>query len=185
MNVYAVGPGILLIGVALAMLIFGAMPIVAARLISLAFRRADPRRRELIAEVQAVPRWERPVWVGEQIARIFTEAIPDRIAHRFRPTMTIDTAVGGTLDLSGLFGESSELHVVGHLGRRQGWIGAYRVIGEFVVEGHEELFAVPLRHDQNQLTITVTRPRRNILALRVNKGAAQFTLPISSSKRAR
>jgi hypothetical protein len=37
------------------------------RVIVLAFRRDDPRRRELLAELHAVPRIERPLWVAEQL----------------------------------------------------------------------------------------------------------------------
>lgn len=61
-----------------ALLVFGFFPGLVARLISLAFHKEDPRRKELIAEVYAVPRWERPFWVAEQLERAITEGIWER-----------------------------------------------------------------------------------------------------------
>lgn len=61
-----------------ALLVFGFFPGLAARLISLAFHKEDPRRKELIAEVYAVPRWERPFWVAEQLERAITEGLWER-----------------------------------------------------------------------------------------------------------
>jgi len=46
-----------------ALVVFGFAPGIALRLIVLAFHRDDPRRRELLAELYAVPRLERPFWV--------------------------------------------------------------------------------------------------------------------------
>jgi hypothetical protein len=50
-----------------ALLVFGPAPGAVLRLIVLAFRPDDPRRRELLAELHRVPRWERPFWVLQQL----------------------------------------------------------------------------------------------------------------------
>ncbi len=50
----------------LALVIFGFAPGLALSLILRLLPRDDPRRRELHAELYAVPRWERPFWVAEQ-----------------------------------------------------------------------------------------------------------------------
>lgn len=59
--------------------VFGFAPGAFLRLIVLAYYRDDPRRRELLAELHAVPRWERPVWVCEQIEEALFEGIGERI----------------------------------------------------------------------------------------------------------
>lgn len=48
----------------LVLLVFGFAPGFCLRLIVLAYPRSDPRRAELIAELYAVPRIQRPVWVA-------------------------------------------------------------------------------------------------------------------------
>jgi len=63
----------------------------ALRLIVLAFDREDPRRQELLAELYAVPRVERPFWVAEQLEVALIEglgyrlrwAATGRIIHRW------------------------------------------------------------------------------------------------------
>jgi hypothetical protein len=47
--------------VLVALVVFGFAPRAVLRLIVLAFRRDDPRRRELLAELHAVPHGKRPV----------------------------------------------------------------------------------------------------------------------------
>ncbi|GAB3148248.1 hypothetical protein GCM10027058_08540 [Microbacterium neimengense] len=84
MKDYLTAPGALLVGVIIGLVVFGVMPVLAAKLMSLAFPKDDPRRPEMAAEVYSVPRWERPVWVGEQVGRIFIEAVPARMSLRFR-----------------------------------------------------------------------------------------------------
>jgi hypothetical protein len=61
------------------LLVFGFAPGALLRLIVLAFRRDDPRRSELLAELYRVPRWERPVWVAEQLERALSEGLWERI----------------------------------------------------------------------------------------------------------
>jgi hypothetical protein len=62
-----------------ALLVFGFAPGALLRLIVLAFHRDDPRRRELLAELHAVPRWERPFWVFEQLEVALFEGIWERV----------------------------------------------------------------------------------------------------------
>lgn len=63
-----------------ALALFGFAPGAALRLIVLAFPRDDPRRRELLAELHAVPRLERPFWVAEQLELALFEGLWGRIA---------------------------------------------------------------------------------------------------------
>jgi hypothetical protein len=64
----------------LALLVWGFAPGAVLRLIVLAFRRDDPRRAELRAELYAVPRVERPFWVAEQLEVALVEGLGDRLA---------------------------------------------------------------------------------------------------------
>lgn len=50
-----------------ALVTFGLAPGLLLRVIVKAFRRDDPRREELLAELHVVPRAERPFWVLEQV----------------------------------------------------------------------------------------------------------------------
>ena len=62
-----------------ALLVFGFAPGALLRLICLAFHRDDPRRKELRAELYAVPRLERPFWVLEQLEVALFDGIGDRL----------------------------------------------------------------------------------------------------------
>jgi hypothetical protein len=62
-----------------ALLVFGFAPGALLRVVVLAFRRDDPRRSELLAELHAVPRLERPFWVLEQLEVALFEGVWDRI----------------------------------------------------------------------------------------------------------
>jgi hypothetical protein len=74
------------------LLVFGFAPGAVLRLIVLAFDRDDPRRRELLAELHAVPRLERPFWVFEQLEVALAEGVWERVVwaatgriiHRWR-----------------------------------------------------------------------------------------------------
>jgi hypothetical protein len=66
----------------LALAVFGFLPGVVLRIFLLAFRRGDPRRAELLAELRAVPRWERPFWVFEQAEVALFEGLLERIKSR-------------------------------------------------------------------------------------------------------
>jgi hypothetical protein len=61
------------------LLVFGFAPGALLRLIVLAFRRDDPRRSEMLAELHRVPRLERPIWVVEQLEVALFEGIGERV----------------------------------------------------------------------------------------------------------
>ncbi|HMG44894.1 MAG TPA: DUF2314 domain-containing protein [Acidimicrobiales bacterium] len=63
----------------LSILVFGFAPGAALRIIVLAFHREDPRRQELLGEIYAVPRWERPYWVAQQLEAAIFEGLGGRI----------------------------------------------------------------------------------------------------------
>lgn len=59
----------------LAIVVYGIAPGLALALIVKLLHKDDPRRRELQAELYAVPRWERPFWVGEQLEVALREGL--------------------------------------------------------------------------------------------------------------
>jgi hypothetical protein len=65
-----------------AVAVYGFFPGVVLRFILLAFRRSDPRRAEILAELRAVARWERPFWVAEQAEVALFEGLLERIKSR-------------------------------------------------------------------------------------------------------
>ena len=67
-----------------AIVVLGFAPGAVLRVIVLAFERSDPRRRELLGELHSVPRWERPLWVGEQLEVALAEGIGSRLARAYR-----------------------------------------------------------------------------------------------------
>jgi hypothetical protein len=69
----------------IALLVWGFAPGALLRLIVLAYRRDHPRRRELLGELHAVPRIERPFWVVEQLESALFEGLLARLrAHGSR-----------------------------------------------------------------------------------------------------
>ncbi|MWB99035.1 hypothetical protein [Agromyces seonyuensis] len=64
----------------LIILVWGFAPGVVVRLASLGFRRDDPRRKEMIAELYVVARWEQPIWAAQQLERSLTEGLFGRLA---------------------------------------------------------------------------------------------------------
>lgn len=60
-------------------LVFGFAPGAVLRLSVLWLPKDDPRRRELIGELYAMKRWERPVWVFQQLETILFEGLSLRI----------------------------------------------------------------------------------------------------------
>jgi hypothetical protein len=64
----------------LIVLTFGFAPGFCLRLIVLAYPRNDPRRAELVAEIYAVPRIQRPFWVAEQLEVALFEGLPHRLS---------------------------------------------------------------------------------------------------------
>jgi hypothetical protein len=79
LHVVASWPGLLLV-----VIVFGFAPGFCLRLIVLAYPRGDPRRKELIAELYAVPRIQRPLWVAEQLEVALFEGLPHRISTVIR-----------------------------------------------------------------------------------------------------
>ena len=71
-----------------ALLVFGFAPGVALRLIVLFYRRGNPRRQELLGELYAVPRIERPFWVAEQLEVALFEGLRDRFRAWRNKTVT-------------------------------------------------------------------------------------------------
>jgi hypothetical protein len=61
-----------------AILAFGFAPGVALRLIVLLYPRGNPRRRELLGELYAVPTIERPFWVAAQLELALFEGLRTR-----------------------------------------------------------------------------------------------------------
>ncbi len=68
----------------LVVVMFGFAPGFCLRLIILAYPRSDPRRKELIAELYAVPRIQRPLWVAEQLEVALFEGLGHRISAAIR-----------------------------------------------------------------------------------------------------
>jgi hypothetical protein len=68
----------------LVVVVFGCAPGFFLRLFVLAYRRSDPRRAELIAELYAVPRIERPLWVAEQLEVALFEGLVPRVLAAIR-----------------------------------------------------------------------------------------------------
>ncbi|MDQ3274005.1 MAG: hypothetical protein M3Q39_02960 [Actinomycetota bacterium] len=68
----------------LVLVVFGFAPGFCLRLIVLAYPRSDPRRAELIAELYAVPRVQRPLWVAEQLEVALFEGLAHRVSAALR-----------------------------------------------------------------------------------------------------
>jgi hypothetical protein len=62
----------------IALLVFGFAPGVVLRLIVLFYPRGNLRRQELLSELYAVPRIERPFWVAEQLEVALFEGLRGR-----------------------------------------------------------------------------------------------------------
>jgi hypothetical protein len=64
----------------LVVVVFGLAPGLCLRLIVLAYPRGDPRRAELIAELYAVSRIQRLLWVAEQLEVALFEGLGHRMS---------------------------------------------------------------------------------------------------------
>lgn len=84
----------------LVVVVFGFAPGFCLRLIVLAYPRHDPRRDELIAELYAVPRIWRPLWVAEQLETALFEGLKQRArsASRWLRRRGVRTPSAGALD---------------------------------------------------------------------------------------
>lgn len=63
----------------IVLVVFGFAPGAVLRVIVLAFHRDDSRRKELLAELPVVPRFERPFWVLEQLEVALFEGAWERV----------------------------------------------------------------------------------------------------------
>ena len=70
-------PGLLLI-----LLVFGFLPGFTLRLLVLIYPKDDARRKELLAELYALPWHERPLFTAQQLETVVFEGIPLRWAAR-------------------------------------------------------------------------------------------------------
>lgn len=61
------------------LLVFGFAPGAVLRVLVHAYPPDDPRRDELIGELYAVPRLNRPMWVAEQLEVALFEGLPERL----------------------------------------------------------------------------------------------------------
>lgn len=66
------------------LLIFGFAPGFLLRLLVMIYPREDPRRRELVAELYALRRLERPLFVAEQLETVLFEGVPGRARAALR-----------------------------------------------------------------------------------------------------
>jgi len=78
-----------------ALLVFGFAPGFVLRLIVKLYPKDDPRRRELVAELYALPRLMRPIWVAEQIETAMFEGASARTSRRrVKPKYSIGQSSG-------------------------------------------------------------------------------------------
>ena len=63
----------------IAVLVYGFAPGFLLRLIVLTYKKEDPRRSELIAELYTIPRHKRPFWVAEQIETAVFDGLTPRV----------------------------------------------------------------------------------------------------------
>jgi len=70
------------IGLLTLCLVFGFAPTTILRVLVKAWPKNDPRRRELMAEIQTIAYWERPLWVFEQIESALFDGLRVRFRHR-------------------------------------------------------------------------------------------------------
>lgn len=73
-NTFASWPSLLLL-----VALFGFAPGFLLRLVLKIYPKDDPRCRELLAELYAVPRLERPFWVAEQFETALAEGLPQQV----------------------------------------------------------------------------------------------------------
>lgn len=64
--------------------VFSLAPHAVLNLVVMLYPKSHPRRAELRAEVHAVPRWQKPFWVAEQLCTVAVEAVPLRFSALVR-----------------------------------------------------------------------------------------------------
>jgi hypothetical protein len=90
----------------LVLLVFGFAPGAVVRLISLVFHRDDPRRQEMRAELHAVPRLERPLWVAQQLEVVIFEGLRDRIIDLLAGRVILRWRLGSGVEFNRLHPET-------------------------------------------------------------------------------
>ncbi len=68
--------------IAVVLLLLALAPNLVLRCLVKAYPCDDPRRRELLAELRAVPIGERPVWVVEQIETALLDGLSSRLRRK-------------------------------------------------------------------------------------------------------
>jgi hypothetical protein len=97
-----------------ALLVWGFAPGAVLRLIVLLYPRDHPRRRELIGELHAHPRIERPFWVAEQLETALFGGLYPRIARHLH-RLTASSSQPQTTEVSAASLASSPQNVYRHL----------------------------------------------------------------------
>lgn len=90
----------------IVLLVFGFAPGAVLRLVVLAFHRDDPRRQELIAELYAVPRLMRPIWVAEQMEVALFEGLGERLEWAATGRLIYRWHLGSGVDRNEAYPES-------------------------------------------------------------------------------
>lgn len=85
----------------MVVVVFGLAPGLCLRLIVLAYPRGDPRRAELIAELYAVPRIQRPLWVAEQLEVALFEGLGQRMSAMRRQRAHVRAGHRARAELAG------------------------------------------------------------------------------------
>jgi hypothetical protein len=92
-----------------ALLVYGLAPGLVLRIIVRAFHPEDPRREELLAELRAVPRLERPFWVFEQLEVAISEGLWGRVVWAATGRLVYRWRLGSGVERSRLYPESFEI----------------------------------------------------------------------------
>ncbi len=92
-----------------ALLVFGFAPRAILRVIVLAFPSDEPRRRELLAELHAVPRLERPFWVVEQLEVALVEGLGGRLVWAATGRVIYRWHLGSGVESNRAYPESFEI----------------------------------------------------------------------------
>jgi len=77
----------------IALIVFGCAPNLMLRLLLLAYPKDHPQRTAIWADLRAVPRWERPFWVCEQIDGVLVEGL--RLRRRRGPRRAAPASSSG------------------------------------------------------------------------------------------
>jgi hypothetical protein len=177
----AANPLMVASGAIFAALLLGFFPGAINRALAMVYPRDDPRRAEMIAELYAVPRLQRWMWVAEQAERVLLAVLPERI----RDGITVPVRIKGKNTMS----RSIETHRV---------MGRDILPGQFVSCYSEEKggFVIRVKRVRSIKPITANHPlfpwmtkSRVVITGRVvhvsQSGFSPFTLRINSLRKNR